>query len=148
MRHFGMTLPSLGRWLVENRSMRAAVAAFAPVVLDASADLVAGQIIESNAAALAVGATVALDRLNLGAEPCLGFSGGVMRGSPAYRRKVELHIRAKGFRPVVHVLDGANAVLALAERLREQSDSGTSQGPMPGSDEGLYLLTVADPAKS
>jgi N-acetylglucosamine kinase-like BadF-type ATPase len=143
--HFGMTVPALGRWLAENRSMRATVAAFAPVVLDASADPVAGQIIESNAAALALGVTVALDRLNFGAEPCLGFSGGVMRGSDFYRRKVEFHIRAKGFRPVVHVLDGANAVLSLAKRLREQGESGTSQGPMPGSDEGLYLPTVAVP---
>jgi glucosamine kinase len=144
--HFGMTIPALGRWLAENRSARAMVAGFAPVVLDASADSVAWSIIESNAASLATAVTVALDRLDLGAHPSVGFSGGVMRGSEFYRTLiVERLVQLSGLRPHTYVLDGADAVLWMAARLRDENCGGSVTFPCPGPDEGLYLR-VADPA--
>jgi len=137
--HFGMTIPALGRWLAENRSARATVAGFAPVVLDASADNVTRNIIESNAASLAAAVIVALERLDFGAEPSMGFSGGVMRNSEFYRALVEKLVRVKGFRPLTYVLDGTNAVLAMAAQLRDQNCGRPVTSPCPGPDQGLYL---------
>lgn len=138
--HFGMTIPVLGRWLAESRSARATVAGFAPVVLAASADSVARRIIDSNAASLAKAATVALDRLDLGAHPSIGFSGGVMRGSEFYRSLViEKLVNVSGRHPSTFVLDGADAVLWMAARLRDEKCKASP--PSPGPDEGLYLLT-------
>jgi N-acetylglucosamine kinase-like BadF-type ATPase len=141
---FGMTIPALGRWLAENRSARAIVAGFAPVVLEASTDSVAWKIVESNAASLADAAIVALERLNLGAEPSMGFSGGVMRGSAFYRGLVEKFVKAHGFHPVTYVLDGPNAVLSIATQLRDQHCGEAVTSPFPGPDQGL-CLSVTDP---
>jgi N-acetylglucosamine kinase-like BadF-type ATPase len=137
--HFGMTIPALGRWLADSHSARAIVAGFAPVVFDASADDVARNIIESNADSLATAVIVALDRLDFGAEPSVGFSGGVMRHSEFYRTLIERRVRAKGFRPVTYVLDGTNAVLAMATQLRDQHSGRPITSPCPGPDQGLYL---------
>jgi N-acetylglucosamine kinase-like BadF-type ATPase len=142
-KHFGMTIPALGRWLAEIRSVRATVAGFAPVVLDASADSVAMEIIESNAASLAAAVIVALDRLDLGAEPTLGFSGGVVRGSESYRALIERFVRARGFRPRTHVLDGESAVLSMAVQLADENCGRAVTSPRPGRDEGLHLAVAA-----
>ena len=142
---FGMTIPSLGRWLAENRSARAIVAGFAPVVLDASADSVAWKIVESNAASLADAVIVALDRLKLGAQPAMGFSGGVMRGSAFYRGLVERFVKVHGFRPLTYVLDGPNAVVSIAAQLRDQNCGRAVTSPFPGPDQGL-CLGVTDPS--
>lgn len=145
--HFGMTLPYLGRWLAENRSARATVAGFAPVVLAASADGVARRIVESNAAWLATAVEVALDRLDLGRHPSIGFSGGVMRGSALYRNLVvEGVVRATGLSPSTFVLHGADAVLSMATSLREQTSGKSVTTPCPGPGEGLFL-SIADPAR-
>jgi N-acetylglucosamine kinase-like BadF-type ATPase len=144
--HFGMTIPCLGRWLAEHGSARARVAGFAPVVLAASADDVARQIIESNAASLATAVTVALDRLDLGAHPSIGFSGGVMRGSEFYRSLVvERLVHGSWIRPSTFVLDGVHAVLSMAACLRERDSGSAITSTCPGPSEGLYL-SVADPA--
>jgi glucosamine kinase len=146
--HFGMTIPSLGRWLAEHRSARASVAGFAPVVLAASADTVAKGIIESNAESLVTAVTVALDRLDLGTQPSIGFSGGVMRGSEFYRSLVvERLVHASRLRPSTFVLDGADAVLSMAGCLRDQNGGSLVESAYPGPNEGLYL-SIADPAKS
>ena len=144
--HFGMTLPCLGRWLAESRSARATVAGFAPVVLAATADGVARRIVQSNAAWLATAVKIALDRLDLGAHPSVGFSGGVMRGSEAYRNLVvDEVVRASGLRPAFFVLDGGDAVLSMATHLREHRSGRTVTAPYPGPGEGLFL-SIADPA--
>jgi N-acetylglucosamine kinase-like BadF-type ATPase len=143
--HFGMTIPGLGRWLAESRSARATVAGFAPVVLAASADSVARRIVESNAASLATAVAVALDRLDLGANPSIGFSGGVMRGSEFYRSLiVERLVHRANLRPSTFVLDGADAVIAIAARLRDQNCAGSGESACPGPAEALHL-GVADP---
>jgi N-acetylglucosamine kinase-like BadF-type ATPase len=136
---FRMTIPALGRWLAENPLARAIVAGFAPVVLEASADSVARKIVESNAASLANAAIVALERLNLGAEPSIGFSGGVMRGSAFYRGLVERFVKVQGFHPLTYVLDGPHAVVSMATQLRDQNRGGAVTSPCPGPDQGLYL---------
>jgi N-acetylglucosamine kinase-like BadF-type ATPase len=144
--HFGMTIPYLGRWLAENRSARATVAGFAPVVLAAPVDDAARSIIESNAASLATAVAVALGRLDLGAHPSLGFSGGVMRGSAFYRGLiVERLVEMSGQRPQTFVLNAPDAVLSMARHLREENGGGAVTSPRPGSHEGLYL-TISDPA--
>lgn len=143
--HFGMTIPCLGRWLAENRSARATVAGFAPVALAASGDSVALRIIESNAESLATAVTVAMSRLDLGAHPSIGFSGGVMRGSEFYRSLVvERIVHVSGVDPSTFVLDGVDAVLSMAERLPEQNCGRSIQSAWPGPNEGLYV-SVADP---
>ncbi|HJY25689.1 MAG TPA: BadF/BadG/BcrA/BcrD ATPase family protein [Actinomycetes bacterium] len=145
--HFGMTLPRLGRWLAENRSARAAVAGFAPVVLAATEDRVARRVVKSNAAWLAKAVKIALDQLALGACPSIGFSGGVMRGSELYRSLViEGVVRATGLHPSTFVLDGVDAVLSMARHLREQKSGRLPSVPFPGPREGL-LLSIADPAR-
>jgi N-acetylglucosamine kinase-like BadF-type ATPase len=145
--HFGMTLPCLGRWLAEKRSARATVAGFAPVVLAATADGVARRIVESNAAWLATAVEVALDRLDLGTHPSIGFSGGVMRGSALYRDLVvEGVVRATGLSPSTFVLHGADAVLSMATSLREQRSGQSATAPCPGPGEGLFL-SIEDPAR-
>jgi N-acetylglucosamine kinase-like BadF-type ATPase len=145
--HFGMTLPCLGRWLAERRSARAMVAGFAPVVLAATSDGVARRIVESNAAWLATAAEVALDRLDLGTHPSIGFSGGVMRGSALYRDLVvEGVVRATGLSPCTFVLHGADAVLSMATSLREQRSGRSVTAPRPGPGEGLFL-SIADPTR-
>jgi glucosamine kinase len=147
--HFGMAIPYLGRWLSEHRSARAMVAGFAPVVLAASTDGVARGIIESNAASLATAVIVALDRLDLGTHPSIGFSGGVMRGSESYRKLiVESVVDRSGLRPSTFVLDGVDAVLSMAALLQEQHRGGSMTSAYPGSSEGLFLTVVdaADPA--
>jgi N-acetylglucosamine kinase-like BadF-type ATPase len=143
--HFGMTLPHLGRWLAENRSARATVAGFAPVVLAASADDVSRGIIELNAKSLATAVSVALGRLDLGAHPSIGFSGGVMRGCEFYRNLiVERVVQGSGLHPSTFVLDGVEAVLSMAARLPEQNCGRSITSAYPGPSEGLYL-SVADP---
>ena len=143
--HFGMTIPCLGRWLAEHRSARAAVAGFAPLVLAAAADDVARRIIESNAQSLATAVTVALDRLDLGVHPSIGFSGGVVRGSELYRNLVvEKLVHGSGVRPSTVVLDGADAVLSMAARLQDKDRAGPGKSAFPGPAEALYL-SVADP---
>ena len=145
--HFGMTLPCLGRWLAENQSARATVAGFAPVVLAASADSVARRIVETNAASLATAVAVALDRLDLGAHPSIGFSGGVMRGSEFYRSLiVKGLVHGADLRPSTYVLDGADAVLAIAARLRDENRGDSGGFAFPGPAEALYL-SVADPER-
>jgi len=145
--HFGMTLPCLGRWLAEKQSARATVAGFAPVVLAATADGVARRIVESNAAWLATAVEVALDRLDLGTHPSIGFSGGVMRGSALYRDLVvEGVVRATGLSPCTFVLHGADAVLSMATSLREQRSGQSVTAPCLGPGEGLFL-SIADPAR-
>jgi glucosamine kinase len=149
--HFGMTIPCLGRWLAENRSARATVAGFAPVVLAASADNVARGIIESNVASLAIAVSVALDRLDLGAQPSIGFSGGVMRGSEFYRNLIiEKVVHESGLLPSTFVLDGVEAVLSMAARLPEQNCGRSITPAYPGPSEGLYLSVTdaGDPALS
>jgi N-acetylglucosamine kinase-like BadF-type ATPase len=145
--HFGMTLPCLGRWLAGNRSARATVAGFAPVVLAAQADDVSREIIDANAASLAKAVTVALDRLDLGARPAIGFSGGVMRGSEVYRNLVVERVvqESRELHPATFVLDGVKAVLSIAARLPEQRCGNSITSTYPGPSEGLYL-SVADPA--
>lgn len=143
--YFGMTIPALGRWLAENRSARAMVAGFAPVVLGASNDEIARSIVQSNATSLATAAGVALNRLDLGSRPAIGFSGGVLRGSDTYRSLVvETLVRVHGIRPRTHVLDGTNAVLSMAARLRDNNRGGSLSAPCPGPEEALYL-GVVDP---
>jgi N-acetylglucosamine kinase-like BadF-type ATPase len=145
-KHFGMAIPGLGRWLAESRSARATVAGFAPVVLTASADEVCREIIESNAESLALAVAVALDRLDLGEHPSIGFSGGVMRGSELYRSLVvDMITRRSGLHPATFVLNGAEAVLSMAARLPEQNCGRSIATAYPGPDEGLYI-SIADPA--
>jgi N-acetylmuramic acid 6-phosphate etherase len=77
---------------------RVALAALAPVVLDAaeSGDPVAEHIIHEAASELAAAAAAAAQQLNLGTSFPVALAGGLLIASPAYRARFLLALAARG----------------------------------------------------
>jgi len=114
---YRLPMRELGRRLAELPRPRHEVARFAPEVLavDLAGDEVASHIVSKEAMALARAAVEVAQRLSLGEEPPVGFSGGVMRGSAHYRSLVKDAMSAGSFRPDVQLLDSLAATLDFAE---------------------------------
>ncbi len=98
---------------------RAALAALAHVVLDAAdaADPVASEIAQQGASELALMAAGAARPVGLGSDPIpLALAGGLLLGSPGYRRRVLLALERGGLRtdPVTLVHEPAEGALRRA----------------------------------
>jgi len=119
---YGHPPPALGRWLAELDRARFEVARFAPQVLEAeeAGDQVASGVVRTEVEALASVAANAVSRLELGDEPRIGLSGGVMRGSPRFRGLVVAELERMGLRPEWAVLDSVAATLDFVDLVRER----------------------------
>ncbi len=115
---YGRSLPQLGRWLAELGRARSEIARFAADVVAAaeSGDGVAEQIVSAESAGLGEMAVSAVQRLELGPEPAVGLSGGVLRASDEVRQKVLKSLFGAGLRPDVAVLKSVAAVLDFVGR--------------------------------
>jgi N-acetylglucosamine kinase-like BadF-type ATPase len=111
------SLPALGRWFAELDRARSEVARFAPQVLAAAeaGDEAAQTVAITQADALAASTVTAMGRLDLGASPRIGLSGGVVRGSAYFRALISAAIEAKDLCPTIEVLDGLESALAFVE---------------------------------
>lgn len=97
---------------------RAALAALAPVVLEAAAagDPVAAEIVDAEAAELASAASAAARQLDLGPTFPVALAGGLLESCPAYRSRFLLALADRGLTadPVTVVTEPAEGAVLLA----------------------------------
>ncbi len=114
---YGRSAPALGRWLAELDRARFEVARFAAEVFaaDEEGDTLATAIVAAEAEALGRMALLAVSRLELGASPAVGLSGGVLCGNARFRALVVACLVRGGLCPRAVVLDSTRAALAFAD---------------------------------
>ena len=125
---FGLTKPQELVGAVYRGGDRAALAALAPVVLQAAedGDRAAEAIVTEAAAELASAAAAAARQLNLGPAFPVALAGGLLAGSPGYRDRFLAALAARGLTPdpVAVVTEPAEGAVRIAlDRLRSPTPS-------------------------
>jgi N-acetylmuramic acid 6-phosphate etherase len=125
---FGLSRPDELVGIVYRGGDRAALAALAPVVLEAAdaGDLVAEQIVRDAAGELAAATAAAARQLTLGATFPVALAGGLLVSSPGYRTQFLSALTNRGLtaEPVAVVTEPAEGAVWLAlAKIRSSSSS-------------------------
>ena len=119
---YGLTRPEELIGAVYRGSDRAAIAALAPVVLDAAeaGDLIAEHIVHDAASELGSATAAAARQLGLGASFPVAVAGGLFVASPGYRERFLSALADRGLTadPLTLVTEPAEGAVRLAMALR------------------------------
>jgi N-acetylglucosamine kinase-like BadF-type ATPase len=128
---YGTPVPELARTLAREPFPKSAVAALAPVVLEAwlNGDQVAGALVDDAIGELATGARAARDAAGIGQGWRLSAIGGIVTGCPPFFGRLARAAEALGADQVNLISDPPAAMLAALTRL-----AATATGPMNPDD--------------